>query len=87
MAKIYKGATQVSSSQIYRELRTILSDKGNVTLEVWRGRPEEYKTDVIPENTFRNFEIYLFGRGWVPVDRPLWAGTLGITNPAQEELE
>jgi len=76
------------AGQIYREIHQISSEGGQITNnEVWRGYPQDYISRTVPANTFRRFEMYLYGSGWVEVDRPIWAGTLGVTNPQQEEME
>lgn len=72
----------------YREILIISNPNGSISYkEVWRGTSVNYKPSVIPANSFRTFELYVWGRGWVQVDRPIWAGSIGQTNPSQDELE
>ena len=75
-------------TQIYREVHILSYPNGTISFkEVWRGRKEDYKAPPLMENSFRVFEVYLYGRGWVQVDRPVWATSIGQTNPSQEEFE
>lgn len=74
--------------QIYRELHQSSNPNGSITTkEVWRGYSQNYTPKLLPPNTFRIFEMYVFGTGWVIVDRPIWAASLGVTNPQQSEME
>jgi hypothetical protein len=76
------------AGQIYRECHQSFNPNGGIsTKEVWRGYSQNYTPTDLPPNTFRIFELYVFGSGWVIVDRPIWAVSLGTTNPQQEEME
>ena len=75
------------SGQIYREIHQIPHNGSVSEKEVWRGYPNNYVATVAPPNSLRKFEMYVFGYGWVEVDRPIWAGSLGVTNPQQAEME
>lgn len=75
-------------TQIFREIHASQNLNGTfMVVEVWRGNPEEYKIQAVPPNTFRFFEMYIFGSGWFRVDQPNFTTTLGETNPTQNLME